>query len=42
MSDIAEQIREKAKENDACKKEMHEFQSSFVPPKKIQFLQEEN
>ena len=34
VSDTAEQIREKAKKIDACKKEMHEFQSSFVPPRK--------
>ncbi len=37
VSDTAEQIREKAKEIDACKKEMHEFQSSFVPPRKFNF-----
>ena len=35
--DTAEQIQEKAKEIDACKKEMHEFQSAFVPPKKFNF-----
>ena len=37
VSDTAEQIREKAKEIDACKNEMHEFQSSFVPPRKFNF-----
>ena len=42
VSDTAKQIREKPKEIDACEKEMHEFQSSFVPPKKIQLLQEKN
>jgi hypothetical protein len=36
MFDTVE-IREKAKEIDACKKEMHEFQSSFVPPRKFNF-----
>ena len=37
VSDTAEQIREKAKEIDACKNEMLEFQSSFVPRKKFNF-----
>ena len=36
-TDTAEQICEKAKEIDACKKEMQEFQSSFVPPRKFNF-----
>ncbi len=31
-TDTAEQIRVKAKEIDLCKKELHEFQSAFVPP----------
>ena len=37
VSDTAEQIREKAKEIDACKNKMHEFQSSFVPRRKFNF-----
>ena len=37
VSDTAGQIREKAKEIDACKNEMHEFQSSFVPQRKFNF-----
>ena len=37
VSDTAEQIREKAKEIDACKNEMHEFQLSFVPLRKFNF-----
>lgn len=36
-TDTADTIREKAKEIDACKQEMHKFQSSFVPPKKFSF-----
>ena len=36
-TDTAEQIRKKAKEIDNCKKELHEFQSSFVPPRKFNF-----
>jgi hypothetical protein len=36
-TDTAEQIRVKAKEIDLCKKELHEFQSAFVPPKKFNF-----
>ena len=37
VSNTAEQIREKGKEIDACKKEMHEFQSSLVPSRKFNF-----
>lgn len=33
---MAEKIQE-AREIDACKKEMQEFQSSFVPPRKFNF-----
>ena len=33
------QIQEKAREIDACKTEMLEFQSSFVPPRKFNFSQ---
>ena len=36
-TDNAAQIQEKAKEIDACKDEMKEFQSSFVPPRKFNF-----
>jgi hypothetical protein len=36
-TDMAEQIQEKAREIDACKKEMQEFQLSFVPPRKFYF-----
>ena len=36
-NDTAEQIQKMAKEIDACKKEMQEFQSSFVPPRKFNF-----
>ena len=38
-TDMAEQIQEKAREIDACKTEMLEFQSSFVPPRKFNFSQ---
>ena len=36
-TDTAEQIQKKAREIDTCKKEMEEFQSSFVPPRKFNF-----
>lgn len=36
-TDTADQIRVKAKEIDLCKKELHEFQSAFVPPKRFNF-----
>ena len=36
-TNTAEQICEKAKEIDACKKDMQEFQSSFVPLRKFNF-----
>ena len=36
-TDTAEQICEKAKEIDACKKDMQEFQLSFVPSRKFNF-----
>ena len=36
-TDTVEQVREKSKESDVCKKEMQAFQSSFVPPKKFTF-----
>ena len=36
-TDTVEQVREKSKEIDVCKKEMQAFQSSFVPPKKFTF-----
>ena len=35
--DTAEQIHVKAKEIDACKKEMQKFQSSFLPHKRFNF-----
>ena len=37
MRDTAEQIQEKAREIDACKKEIVEFQSSFVVPRKFNY-----
>ena len=36
-TDTAEQIQKKAREIDTCKKEIEEFQSSFVPPRKFNF-----
>ena len=35
--DTADEIAAKAKEIDACKYELHSFQSTFVPPKKFNF-----
>ena len=39
VSDTANQIREKSKAIDVCKKKMHEFQSLFVPLRKFIFCQ---
>ena len=36
-TDTADEIAAKAKEIDACKHELHSFQSTFVPPKKFNF-----
>ena len=33
-TDTADETAAKAKETDACKHELHSFQSTFVPPKK--------
>ena len=35
-TDTADEISHKAKEIDACKHELHSFQSAFVPPEKVQ------
>lgn len=36
-TDTDDEIAAKAKEIDACKHELHKFQSTFVPPKKFNF-----
>ena len=36
-TDTADEIASKAKEIDACKHELHSFQSTFVPPRKFNF-----
>ena len=36
-TDTADKISSKAKEIDACKHELHSFQSKFVPPRKFHF-----